>query len=91
MIDYHDMCNIDTPQDERRAKNIGDIWINAATCNNCGSYIRSKNRHDFVTCECGAVSVDGGSWYAKRTFDATSVGGYTDEIIMFEDVDGETT
>jgi hypothetical protein len=20
-----------------------------------------------VTCKCGAVSVDGGSWYAKRT------------------------
>lgn len=86
-IDYHDFCNINTPQEERRRINVGDIWINAATCHNCGRYIRSKNRHDFVTCECGQISVDGGSWYARRSFAATESGtGYTNEIIPFNDV-----
>jgi len=67
-IDYQEFTNIDTPKEERRRKNIGDIWENAARCKICGEYIRSKNRHDFVSCGCGNVSVDGGSWYAKRAF-----------------------
>jgi len=62
------MVAIDTSVERRKKLNIGDIWINAAKCNSCGEEIRSKNRHDFVTCKCGNVSVDGGSWYAKRSF-----------------------
>ena len=66
--DYHDFTNIDTPREERRALDVGDIWINAAKCEVCGDTIRSRNRHDLVTCSCGNLSVDGGSWYAKRSF-----------------------
>lgn len=66
MIDYHNFCNKDTPIDIRRKLSIGDIWINAAKCLICGETIRSKNRHDFVTCSCGNLSVDGGSWYIRR-------------------------
>jgi Zn finger protein HypA/HybF involved in hydrogenase expression len=44
------------------------IVTNKIRCNNCGQVIESKHRHDFVTCECGAVSVDGGKEYLKRTF-----------------------
>lgn len=65
-VDYHDMVTRDTPRAERRRLNIGDVWINAALCQGCGDYLRSKNRHDFVTCACGNLSVDGGSWYCKR-------------------------
>lgn len=53
-------------KEQRDKFNIGDIYINAAVCKKCGDYIRSKHRHDFVTCECGSVSVDGGSHYVRR-------------------------
>jgi hypothetical protein len=41
---------------------------NAARCNVCGDYIESGNRHDFRTCKCGNVSVDGGHSYVRRAF-----------------------
>jgi hypothetical protein len=50
------------------------IVQNAVTCNKCDDFIVSKHRHDFVTCSCGAVSVDGGQSYLRRVgaiFDAT--------------------
>jgi hypothetical protein len=40
---------------------------NAAQCRKCGDLIVSKHRHDFVTCKCGAISVDGGLNYSRRT------------------------
>ena len=49
------------------------IVQNAATCNKCDEFIVSKHRHDFVTCRCGAISVDGGQAYLRR------VGGLTGE------------
>lgn len=52
--------------EQRRKFDIGDIFINAAVCRKCGDYIRSMNRRDFKNCSCGAVAVDGGSWYARR-------------------------
>lgn len=42
------------------------IIENAATCLGCGDFIFSKHRHDFVTCTCGAISVDGGQDYLRR-------------------------
>lgn len=42
------------------------IIQNAAKCNKCGELIISKHRHDFVTCHCGAISVDGGQSYLRR-------------------------
>lgn len=42
------------------------IVQNAATCNKCDDFIVSKHRHDFVTCKCGAISVDGGQAYLRR-------------------------
>ena len=42
------------------------IIQNAVTCNRCGEFIVSKHRHDFVTCHCGAISVDGGQAYLRR-------------------------
>ena len=48
------------------------IVQNAATCLACGDFIVSKHRHDFVTCTCGAISVDGGQEYLRRVGDFTN-------------------
>ena len=42
------------------------IIKNAAKCNYCGDVIESTYRHDFQTCSCGRVSVDGGHDYLRR-------------------------
>jgi NDP-sugar pyrophosphorylase family protein len=42
------------------------IVKNAIQCNKCGDTIESTHRHDFVTCSCGACSVDGGRDYMRR-------------------------
>lgn len=34
-------------------------------CLRCGDVLQSQHTHDFVTCRCGAVSVDGGASYTK--------------------------
>lgn len=52
------------------------IIRNAIQCNVCGEVIESKYRHDFVTCKCGACSVDGGHDYLRRGFKEKS--SYTD-------------
>ena len=52
------------------------IIRNAIRCNICGDEIESKHRHDFVTCKCGACSLDGGHDYLRRCF--KEEGCYTD-------------
>jgi hypothetical protein len=42
------------------------IIKNAAECALCGDVIESTHRHDFVTCKCGEISVDGGKAYLRR-------------------------
>ena len=44
------------------------IIRNAAQCKLCGDVIESKHVHDYVTCECGNISVDGGLEYLRRGF-----------------------
>lgn len=44
------------------------IIHNRARCLICGDTIESKNRHNFVTCSCGNLSVDGGTDYLRRGF-----------------------
>ena len=39
---------------------------NQAKCKKCKQIIESKTRHDFVSCKCGAISVDGGHDYIRR-------------------------
>ena len=43
------------------------ILCNRIKCKKCGDIIESKNRHDFVTCKCGYVAVNGGNAYLRRT------------------------
>jgi hypothetical protein len=42
------------------------IKRNAAQCRTCGTVLESKYRHDFQTCICGKISVDGGKDYIRR-------------------------
>ena len=42
------------------------IIRNAIQCKHCGDVIESKSTHDYVTCSCGACSVDGGHEYLRR-------------------------
>lgn len=44
------------------------IKHNRAKCLKCGDVIESKYQHDFVTCSCGNLSVDGGTCYLRRAF-----------------------
>jgi hypothetical protein len=58
------------------------ILKNAAECRKCGSVIESKHVHDFVSCVCGAIFVDGGRQYLRR-------GGSLDDIIDRSEVEDE--
>jgi len=42
------------------------LILNAAQCRSCETIIVSTHRHDFRTCKCGKVSVDGGLEYTRR-------------------------
>ena len=44
------------------------IIRNSALCLECNTEIESRHRHDFVKCPCGAIAVDGGKDYLKRSF-----------------------
>ena len=44
------------------------IIRNAAKCLKCGETIESKHRHDFVSCSCGNLFVDGGKDYIRRGY-----------------------
>lgn len=52
----------------------GKIIRNSAKCAVCHDEIESKHRHDFVSCKCGAIYVDGGHEYLRRV-------GHLDKII----------
>lgn len=41
------------------------ILLNADMCMKCKTVLVSKHRHDFVTCKCGKLSIDGGLDYKK--------------------------
>ena len=44
------------------------IIHNKIRCKFCKDILESKYTHDYVTCSCGRVSVDGGNSYLKRSF-----------------------
>lgn len=67
--DYHNFSGPDSTKEHCEKLNIGEWYINACECKRCGYYVRSRNRHDMVTCLCGATSVDGGSEYLRRAGD----------------------
>lgn len=48
------------------------IKVNKAKCRKCGDIIESKHVHDYVSCKCGAIAVDGGHYYLKRSYQVPS-------------------
>lgn len=46
-----------------------DIFENAIRCKQCNSIIKSRTVHDYVSCGCQAVAVDGGVDYLRRIGD----------------------
>lgn len=36
-------------------------------CRKCGDRIYSRHTHDYVSCKCGGISVDGGYDYLRRS------------------------
>jgi len=51
--------------------NAKDV-TNKARCKKCKSVIYSITGHDYVTCKCGAISIDGGMNYGRRIGDPAS-------------------
>lgn len=44
------------------------VLKNKARCKRCNDVIESKYSHGFVTCNCGAISLDGGLEYQRMSF-----------------------
>ena len=42
--------------------------VNAIVCPKCKDTIYSRARHDYHTCSCGEISIDGGFDYQKVSF-----------------------
>ena len=57
------MCNHATYQSNSAKP---EIIHNRGRYKLCGDIIESTDRHEFVTCRCGACSVDGGHDYLRR-------------------------
>ena len=45
------------------------LIINRAKCLLCNDIITSEHSHDYVTCQCGNLSIDGGNEYARRLYE----------------------
>ena len=58
------------------------ITRNAARCRKCDTVVESRSVHDFVSCKCGAIFVDGGLAYLRaggNPEDFESLAEYTNE------------
>ncbi len=73
------------------------IITNSAQCKKCQDVIVSNHRHDYVSCSCRAISVDGGKSYLKRSavdfshlIEKSSIRFYTIHEIMVEIKNCET-
>jgi len=71
---YEEREKKQTAADKAYQKHQKDVkkFKNKARCKKCGDIIESKHVHDYVTCKCGAISVDGGNDYWKagaKSFD----------------------
>ena len=58
--------------------------VKAITCPKCGDTIFSRARHDFRSCSCGAIFIDGG-------FDYVRIGGNELETIKVFDLEIKQT
>ncbi len=66
---------------------MNKITVNKIRCKKCGDIIESKSVHDFRSCKCGFVAVDGGHNYLRR------VGNLEDweDLSEYEVIEDENT
>lgn len=57
------------------------LIANRAQCLVCYDIIESLHRHDFTTCSCGLLSVDGGLAYTRRVYRSS---GDWEEMSVYE-------
>ena len=48
-------------------------------CLKCNDIIESKDLHDYVSCKCGACSIDGGNQYTRIGGDANYINIVNDD------------
>ena len=83
--DYRCLVNIYSPKSVRKGYTIGDYFHNCVRCLHCGFIVESLNLHDYQTCPCWTVSVDGGSQYLKRWSRwSSSVKDYREMSVKFK-------
>jgi hypothetical protein len=64
----------------------GRITRNAARCRLCDTTIESRHRHDYVTCPCEALAVDGGHAYLRRMWNHPTLPGGGPPHLVFEEL-----
>jgi hypothetical protein len=57
--------------------------VYALRCSKCGDVIFSRARHDFNSCTCTSLSIDGGLDYTKVAFDPKFIAGI-DSLVRLE-------
>ena len=73
------------PDDYNFNESGSAILRNSAFCEECKVEVESKSRHDFATCKCGNISVDGGHSYIRRA--VRDPHSYTNTSIVIEKAD----
>lgn len=82
-VDYHEFTWPSMPIKLRKKFHVGPIYINALRCELCGYFIRSRNRHDYRSCDCGSCSIDGGSEYIRVSGESSN---YELITVMFDEL-----
>lgn len=59
---------------------MNKIIVSKVHCKKCNEIIESKHRPDYKSCECGSISIDGGTYYQQFSFPN---GATSDEFIEF--------
>ena len=61
------------------------VVTNKVQCHKCADTIESTHRHDFVSCSCGNIAVDGGKEYLRRVGEGITTKSYTDMSETYEE------
>ena len=56
-------------------------------CLKCNDIVESKHRHDYVTCKCGEMSIDGGTSYIRLIGDLDMMQDMSEYADVWEDGD----
>jgi hypothetical protein len=64
------------------------IIHNRAKCLVCGDVVESTHRHDYRSCSCGKVAVDGGHEYLRRVGDSHLLEELS-EVVAVDDDESE--